>query len=126
MFGDVIRSILGSPEFTTALLTALGIVITALVGWVGTMVRRYIVHALSDRDLALLRQIAAIAVQYADQTFKDADGPAKLTEAMKVADAMIASYGLTVTSEQLRAIVEAAVYLELAHTDVLTEPAPVA
>lgn len=114
-FPTWLQSILGSPEFTALLLTTFAGAITAIIGWVAVQFRKRILHDLSETDLALLRQIATVAVLYAEQKFKEADGPAKLAEAVKVANTMIASYGLIVTVEQLYAIVEAAVYAETVH-----------
>src|SRR5664279_545732 len=116
---------LGSPEFTTLLLTTFAGVVTAVVGWVAIEFRKRILHDLSTTDLALLRSIAALAVQYAEQKFKDSDGPEKLAAAIAAADSMIASYGLTVTVAQLTKIIEAAVYAETLHAT-LPETAPVA
>ncbi len=113
---DIIRQILASQEFTTLLLTAFAGVVTGVVGWVAIQFRKRILHDLSATDYALLRDIAADAVLYAEQKFKDADGPAKLAEAMKAADTMIASYGINVTVEQLEKIIEAAVYAEVIKT----------
>lgn len=108
-------SFLGSPEFTGLLLTTFAGVVTAVIAWVARVFRQRILHDLSVTDYALLRDIAADAVLYAEQKFRDLDGPAKLAEAVKAANAMIASYGLSVTVEQLTQIIEAAVYAEVVH-----------
>ena len=105
-------SILSSPEFTALILTACATVTTAFVGWATIQFRKRVLHELSATDLALLRQVATVAVQYAEQKFKEMDGPTKLAEAVNVANVMIASYGLDVTVEQLYAVIEAAVYAE--------------
>jgi hypothetical protein len=104
----------GSPEFTNLILLAITTVVSAIVGWGVVVFRKNILHNLSSTDLALLRQIAGVAVAYAEQKFKDLDGPAKLAAATEAANALIASYGLKVTVEQLRHIIEAAVYTEIA------------
>ncbi len=113
--------IIGSPEFTALLLTTFAGVVTAVVGWVGVQFRKRILRELSAADLALLRSIARIAVQYAEQKYRAADGPTKLAAAMAATNTMIASYGLRVTTEQLLAIVEAAVFAETIHASL---PAP--
>jgi hypothetical protein len=115
MTPEWLQSILGSPEFTALLLTSFAGIVTTVVTWIAVQFRKRILHDLSTTDLALLRQIASVAVMYAEQKFKEADGPTKLQEAVRVADTMILSYGLTVTVEQLYAIVEAAVYAETVH-----------
>jgi hypothetical protein len=113
--------LLGSPEFTALLLTTFAGVVTAFVGWVGVQFRRRILRDLSSGDLALLRSIATIAVQYVEQRYIAQNGPTKLQAAIVAANTMIASYGLTVSIEQLTAIVEAAVYAEIAKVEL---PAP--
>ncbi len=110
-----LASVLASPEFTGLILTSAATAATAIAGWAVMVFRRRVLNELSAADLALLRQIASVAVTYAEQRFKEADGPAKLDAAIKAADTMIASYGLKVTVEQLRTVIEAAVYAELAH-----------
>jgi hypothetical protein len=117
-----LQSIIGSPEFTALLLTTFAGVVTGVVSWVAVQFRKNILHSLSATDYALLRDIAADAVKYAEQAFKNADGPTKLAAAIDAANAMIASYGLTVTVEQLAKIIEAAVFAEIAKQG--TEPPP--
>lgn len=112
---DWLISVLSSDAFTSILLTAFAGVVTAIVSWIAVVIRQRILHDLSATDLALLRSIAGIAVQWVEQTLADADNAAKLAAAVKAADAMLAGYGLRVTIEQLTAIVEAAVYAETAH-----------
>ncbi|MBA3875560.1 MAG: hypothetical protein C0498_01265 [Anaerolinea sp.] len=118
------RDTLGSPEFTALIIATFTTAVTALVGWVGLVVRRNILRQLDERELALLRQIASIAVTYVEQTYRDLDGPARLAKAQEAADALLASYGLRVTSEQLRAVIEAAVYTETTKGLVPLELAP--
>lgn len=112
-----LASILGSDAFAQLVLQAVSVIAVSVVTWVAYQFRKRILHDISATDYELLRKIAADAVIYAEQKFKDADGPAKLAEAMKAADAMIASYGIQVTVEQLEKIVEAAVYAETIHAD---------
>jgi hypothetical protein len=117
---DWLISVLSSEAFTSILLTAFAGVVTAIVSWIAVVIRQRILHDLSATDLALLRSIAGIAVQWAEQTLADADNAAKLAAAIKAANTMLAGYGLRVTIEQLTAIVEAAVYAETAHATMPT------
>ena len=117
-----IASVLASPEFTALVLAAFASGITAVVAWTARFVRRYILRHLDERELALLRQIAVISVDYVEQVYQGADGPTKLAEAKRVANTMIASYGLKVSAEQLLAIIEAAVFAEVARTELPTLP----
>ena len=111
-----LQSIIGSPEFTALLLTTFAGIVTGVVSWVAIQFRKNILHNLSATDYALLRAIAADAVKYAEQAFANSDGPTKLAAAVKAANAMIASYGINVTVEQLAQIIEAAVYAETIST----------
>ena len=111
------QNILGSYEFTALLVTAFTAVATVVIGVVGYQFRKRVLHELSATDYALLRSISTVAVQYAEQKFKEADGPAKLAAAIAAANTMIASYGLKVTVEQLTKIIEAAVFVEIAKTN---------
>ena len=111
-----VASIIGSDAFTQLILQAAVIIATGVAGVVAYQFRKRILHELSATDLALLRSVAVVAVQYAEQKFKDADGPTKLAEAVKAANTIIAGYGLKVTVEQLIAVIEAAVFSEIAKT----------
>lgn len=115
---DIIRAILGSPEFTVFVLTAFAAITTTIVGWVAVEFRKRISKQLSATDLALLRSIATVAVQYAEQKFKEQDGPAKLAAAIAAANTMLVAYGLNVKIEQLVAIIEAAVFAETINTEI--------
>ena len=112
---DWLVSVLSSDAFTTLLLTTFAGVVTAIVSWIAVQVRTRILHDLSVTDLALIRSIATIAVQFVEQTMATEAGSAKLAAAIHAADTMLAGYGLKVTIEQLTAIVEAAVFAEIAH-----------
>lgn len=119
---DWIADILASPQFTALVLTAFASGVTGIVAWAARLIRRYVLRHLDERELALLRQIAVISVDYVEQVYQGADGPTKLAEATRVANAMIASYGLKVSAEQLLAIIEAAVYAEIARAELPTPP----
>jgi hypothetical protein len=119
-----LEEVLRSEAFATLIITSFAGFVTAMIGWVGIQFRKRILHDLSATDYALLRQIAADAVKYAEQKFKDANGSVKLNEALKAADAMIASYGISVTTGQLVKIIEAAVYAEIAKTDTVMTESP--
>jgi LL-H family phage holin len=117
---DFLNTILTSDAFASLLLTAVAGAASALAGAVIYYVRKRVLKDLDSAELAQLREIAALAVQFAEQKFKDAGGDVKLAEAMKAADAMLASYGIKVTTRQLQTVIEAAVYTALAKD----EPAP--
>ena len=117
-----IQNLLGSNEFTSLLLTTFAGVVTGVVSWVAVQFRKNVKHNLSATSYALLQQIAADAVRYVEQTYKEADGPVKLAAATQAADSIISSYGLKVTVEQLNAIIEAAVYGQINQDKVPVPP----
>ncbi|HSW43194.1 MAG TPA: phage holin, LLH family [Patescibacteria group bacterium] len=121
---DLLGTILASDAFAALVLTTVATVATAVVGWLGYAVRRHVLRRLDADELALLRQIASVAVAYAEQKYKSSDGPARLAAAMSAANTMLAAYGVKVSAEQLLAVIEAAVYAETIHFSSFTEAAP--
>lgn len=121
---DIIATILASDAFAALVLTAVATVATALVGWIGYAVRRHVLRRLDADELALVRQIAAVAVTYAEQRFGASDGPARLAAAISAANTMLAAYGVKVSAEHLLAVIEAAVYAETVHFRSFTQPVP--
>ena len=120
---DFIRDFLGSDQVTSLILALFTGAVTAAVGWLAYQFRRRILGSLNATELALLREIAAIAVSYAEQTGAAKASEEKLAEAVRVANTYLAAYGLNVRAEQLVAIIEAAVYAEVTKA-VLPEPLP--
>lgn len=117
---DFINTILTSDAFATLVLTAVASTVATAVGAIVYYVRKRILKDLDAAELAQLREIASLAVQFAEQKFAQTSGPIKLAEAMKAADAMLQSYGIKVTTTQLRTVIEAAVYTAIAQK----QPAP--
>lgn len=109
---DILRGILASPEFTALLLTTFAVIVTAIVGLVALPVRTFIARNISAKDLALLTDIAVVAVRYVDQKFHDLNGESKLAQAVLKANDLIAKYGLKVTINDLLTVIEAAVNTE--------------
>lgn len=109
-----LTSILTSDAFASLLLTAVASGVTALTGAIIYYVRKRILKDLDATELAQLREIAAQAVRYAEQRFRDAEGDVKLAQAMAAADAMLTGYGIKVSTTMLRTVIEAAVYTALA------------
>lgn len=104
--------LIGSPEATAFFLTTFAGIVTAVVSWVAVTYRREILARIPAKELETLGSIAALVVQNIEQRYEDADGPAKLADAMGLADDFLAKYGIKVTAEQLRAAIEAAVFTE--------------
>lgn len=121
---DIIATILASDAFAALVLTTVATVATAIVGWIGYTIRRHVLRRLDSDELALVRQIATVAVTYAEQKYRTSDGPARLAAAMSAANTMLAAYGVRVSAEQLLAVIEAAVYAETVHFSGFTAPEP--
>lgn len=117
-----LHGVLASPEFAALALGAFTTAVGTVVGWLGLQFRRHILRRLSAQELALLQQIASIAVAYVEQTAIGRESGAKLQEAIRIANTYLAAYGIQVRAEQLVAIIEAAVYAEATKTE-LPEPA---
>lgn len=121
---DVLRALLGSPELTTLILGAFTSIVVAVVGRLAYQARLSLVAHLSASEFALLKSIAATAVQFTEQKFSDLGGPAKLEQALTAANVQIAAFGIKVTADQLLRIIEAAVYTETAKPVFLPETLP--
>lgn len=121
---EILATILASDAFAALVLTTVATVATAVVGWLGYAIRRHVLRRLDADELALVRQIATVAVAYAEQKYRTSDGPARLAAAMSAANTMLAAYGVRVSAEQLLAVIEAAVYAETVHFSSFTAPAP--
>ncbi len=55
------------------------------------------------------QSVCRTAVRFVEQVYQDLHGPEKLREAMKRASIILADYGISITDEELIAIIEAAV-----------------
>ena len=53
--------------------------------------------------------ICRTAVRFVEQVYQDLHGPDKLRQAMAKASELLAGYGITITEEELVAMIEAAV-----------------
>jgi mevalonate kinase len=119
---DRIGSSLSSHEFASFVPNVFARVVATVVGWVGSHVRRLVLHRASADEPPVLRDIAKIAVACVEQTKLGEESEAKLADAMRVAQAQLDNYGIQVSVEQLQAIIEAAVYADIAKLE-LPEPA---
>lgn len=110
---DFIKAIVGGQDFTAFLLSTTSTIVVAIVGWVAFQTRKFIAAHTTATELRALNDIAAVAVTYVEQKFNELDGPAKFARAKQLADSLIAAKGLKVTTEQLQAIIESAVFTEI-------------
>lgn len=114
---DLIERLYGSDQLVGLLLTLFATVVTGAVGWAAMQFRRIVLNRLSAGELDLLLRIGAMAVRYVEQTMPKAKGEAKLDEALRVASSYLVAYGVRADPERLRAIIESAVYTEVARAE---------
>lgn len=80
--------------------------ITAVAGYIGIVAKNLCTKYINDKTK---RAVAKSAVQFVEQVCKDLHGEEKLNEALNCASEMLAEKGITITSLELRVLVEAAV-----------------
>ncbi|MFH0917029.1 MAG: phage holin, LLH family [bacterium] len=98
---------------TQALLLAL---IPVVIAAVGTLARVLWVKwrgEISAEQLDYLERVAAQAVLFAEQVYKDADGETKKAAAIAAVQAKLDARGIHVDLDQIVAAIEAAVYDEI-------------
>ena len=88
--------------FTQILLT----VFLALAAFLGIQVKNlYQKYVTTEIKQGVCRTV----VRFVEQVYKDLHGPEKLAEAMKKASVILAGYGISISDEELTALLEAAV-----------------
>jgi hypothetical protein len=103
-------SFLLQPEFQTALSGILITTVTGVVGAIGKSVYSFIKNRASAQQLAILQQIAEIAVKASEQGAIGGVVQDKKAEAMDVGNDLLKKAGVKgVTAEALAAAIEAAV-----------------
>ena len=84
----------------------LGVVLVALLGFLGFKTKElYTKYINTEMKVAICRT----AVRFVEQVYQDLHGPDKLRQAMAKASELLAGYGITITEEELVAMIEAAV-----------------
>ena len=82
------------------------VILLALAAWLGTQAKNlYKKYVTTEVKQAVCRT----AVRFVEQVYKDLHGDDKLHAAMRKASEMLAEYGITVTEDELVAMIEAAV-----------------
>ncbi len=99
-------------------------VITAVIGAVGLAVRSFVNSKLNAEQLANLNTVATIAVQAAEQLYGALEGDQKKQFALDYAEAELAKRGIKVETDQLSAIIEAAVMAEFNYPASVEPAAP--
>jgi len=84
----------------------LSVILLALFGFLGiqakNLYKRYV-------NTAVKQSVCRTVVRFVEQVYKDLHGPEKLREAMAKASQILEGYGITISEEELIAMIEAAV-----------------
>jgi hypothetical protein len=81
-------------------------VVMAIAGYLGIVVKNLATKYINDKTK---KDVAKSAVQFVEQVYKDLHGEEKLNEALQAASEMLLEKNITVTSLELRVLIEAAV-----------------
>lgn len=99
------------PYVTTIVLAVIGLLVTFILGVINTVKAKIVAYfdaKLSTEQRALLHRIAGEAYAYAEATFRDGAGHAKLEEAMQYASKQLKKRGIEVAAVELQAAIEKA------------------
>lgn len=89
------------------LLPAVASVIAVLLGVLATKIKTTYNDKIQDETV---RTIIKSVVEWAQQVYKDCDGPEKLQKALDKASAILNEKGITISDEELNMLIESAVY----------------
>ena len=92
-----------------AIFSALGTILVALVGWVAQQTVQFLNEKGISQKLANKKYLVDIAVQAAEQIYRNEGGAAKLEMAKNEALKAINRSGLQVTESELNVLIEASV-----------------
>ena len=84
----------------------LGVVLTALAGYLGMTFKRLYEKYVTDREKA---EVAEICVRATEQLYGALSGEEKLEKALRSASEMFAARGIGITDTELRLLIESAV-----------------
>lgn len=89
------------------LLPAVASVIAVILGVLATKIKTTYNDKIQDETV---RTIIKSVVEWAQQVYKDCDGPEKLQKALEKASAILNEKGITISDEELNMLIESAVY----------------
>lgn len=89
------------------LLPAVASVIAVLLGVLATKIKTTYNDKIQDETV---RTIIKSVVEWAQQVYKDCDGPEKLQKALDKASVILNEKGITISDEELNMLIESAVY----------------
>ena len=81
-------------------------VIMAIAGYLGIVMKNLVTKYINDKTK---KEVAKVAVQFVEQVYKDLHGEQKLNEALQAASEMLLEKNISVSTLELRVLVEAAV-----------------
>ena len=84
----------------------LGVILVAILGYLGLTAKRLYTKYINTE---MKQAVCRTAVRFVEQVYQDIHGPDKLRAAMKKASELLAGYGISVTDDELVAMIEAAV-----------------
>ena len=80
--------------------------LTAIAGYIGLALKNVWTKHMNDKTK---KEVAKVAVQFVEQVYKDLHGEEKLKEALQAASEMLMEKNISVSSLELRVLIEAAV-----------------
>ena len=81
-------------------------VVTALAGWMAVVVKSLVTKYINDKTK---QSVAKTVVRAVEQIYKDLNGEEKLAQAIRCATEMLNDKGITVTTIEMRMLLEDAV-----------------
>lgn len=95
------------------LMILLQLLLVALVAWVHSflpVLRKWLLHHLTQKERAILETVAGEACMLAETAFRQAGGADKLNYAMEYALSVLQNRGIQITPQEVRAAIEQALY----------------
>jgi LL-H family phage holin len=96
-------------EITNAILSALGTILVALIGYVARKVAEYLKEKGITEKLSTKQYLADIAVNAVEQIYINEDGPEKFAKAKSEAVKLFNENGISINLEELDVLIEASV-----------------
>lgn len=94
-------------EIMPSLLSFVGTVVAVLFGYLGVKVKQLYNKYV---DTQVEKDVVDSTVKYVEQIFTDIHGEDKLNEALKQASSILQEKGIQVSQDQLKTLIESAVY----------------
>lgn len=92
--------------FSQYIVQILAILLVAVATWLGTQAKNLYKKYVTTE---IKQSVARTVVRFVEQVYKDIHGQEKLHEAMQKASSILEEYGITITENELVALIESAV-----------------